>query len=77
MTTVQIARDVSDEAFQKIQAYLDDLVLTDPDWNGAEITLERDDYTCIPDNSSEDAMVVMVAINHIIAADLGTDDAED
>lgn len=66
MTTIQISYDVSDEKLQLIQLYLNDVALRDVNWNGVDFKIERDDFTCIPDNDSVDAVNLLHTIYEII-----------
>ncbi|MGI4812002.1 MAG: hypothetical protein ACRYG5_06690 [Janthinobacterium lividum] len=47
MTIINIDYAVPADAIAKIEAHLAEVAMRDPDWNGAEFTIERDDYTCI------------------------------
>ena len=66
MPTVQISRDVSNAALLRVQSVLDSQSLNNPNWNGAEFKIERDDYTCIPDDDSADACSLLILINRAI-----------
>lgn len=47
MTTINIDYDVSDDAVKRVRAALDDVAKRDPNWNGAEFTIARNDFTSI------------------------------
>lgn len=66
MTTIQIAYEVPAATVAKIEAHLDETALRDINWNGAEFKIERDDFTCIPDDDSADAVSLLHEINNII-----------
>lgn len=66
MTTVQIAHEVSNETFQKIKDFLAQVAISDVNWNGATFYVERDDFTCIPDDESADAVSLLTEIQSII-----------
>lgn len=65
-TTIQIAHDVSDATIAKIEANLATQVLRNSNWNGVNFRVERDDYTCIPDNDSDEAVALLHEISAII-----------
>ena len=50
MATIKVAYDVSDKAFEAIEALAVETVETGVNWDGAEISVERDDYTCVECN---------------------------
>lgn len=66
MTTIQIAHEVPAAAVAKIEALLDEAALLDPNWNGEKFSIERDDYTCIPDDNSPEAVSLLREIFGII-----------
>ena len=66
MTIIQIAYDVPAETVAKIVAHLDHVAETDPDWNGAEFVIERDECTCIP-AETYDSATLLSSINDIIS----------
>lgn len=65
-TKISIAYDVSAEAVEKIEARLREVAAFDPNWNGARFEVERDDYTCIPDDDSPRAVILLREIYDII-----------
>lgn len=67
MTIVQIAYEVPAETVAKIEAHLAEVALKDINWNGADFKIERDDFTCIPDDESADAVSLLIEINRIIS----------
>jgi len=69
MTTIQIAYDVTPAAVERVRTLLDDVALRDPNWNGAEFVIERDDYTCIPDRDDADACALLASIHHALRDD--------
>lgn len=72
MTTIQIAYEVSDEAVARVEALLCEVAMRDPNWNGANFQIERDEFTCIPDDESADAVILLRQIERAIC---GEDDA--
>lgn len=66
MTTIQIAYEVPAATVAKIEAHLADVAMRDINWNGAGFEIERDDYTCIPDDDSADAVALLHDIFNII-----------
>lgn len=66
MTTIQIAYAVPAVTLTKIEQYLDNTSLRDVNWNGAAFIIERADFTCIPDNTSLDAVQLLYQIQRII-----------
>ena len=66
MTTVQIAHEVSATTISKIEAMLAETAKTDPNWNGAEFSIERADFTSIPGCESADAVSLLQSINRTI-----------
>lgn len=65
MTIIQIAAEVPAATVAKIEAHLAETALN-VDWNGAEFEIERDDFTCIPDDDSAEAAALLCEIQHII-----------
>lgn len=45
--TITLDSTVSADAFARVQALAEEVVLRDCDWNGASISVERGDYTSI------------------------------
>lgn len=66
MTVIQIAYEVPAETVAKIEAHLQHVAMTDPDWNGADFIVQRDECTCIPDESYDSA-TLLTSINDIIS----------
>jgi hypothetical protein len=69
MTTIQIAYDVDAAAVARVEALLAEVAKRDVNWNGADFRIERDDFTCIPDNESPDAVILLGQINRAIAGE--------
>ena len=65
MTKIQIAYEVPADKVEEIREHLDEVAMRDPNWNGAEFDIERDEYTCIPDDSA-DAVRLFAQIQRII-----------
>lgn len=63
---IQIAHEVPAATVAKIQAHLDETAKNNLNWNGAKFEIERDEYTCIPENNSPDAVILLGEINRII-----------
>ena len=66
MTTIQIAYEVPADAFAKVEAHLEQVALRDVNWNGADFKIERDDFTCIADDESANAVALLGQIRAII-----------
>lgn len=66
MTTIQIAHEVPADIVNKISKYLDETAIKNINWNGADFVIERDEYTCIPNDESADAVNLLIAIDKII-----------
>ena len=66
MTTIQIAYEVSAEKFREIKDFLSKVAVNDCNWNGTTFNVERDDFTCIPDDDSADAVSLLIEIQSII-----------
>lgn len=66
MTIIQIAYEVPDAAVDRVRAMLDDAARRNPNWNGADFTIERDDSTCIPDDDSADACALLADVQRAI-----------
>lgn len=60
ITVVKVAFDVSDEAVERVEKIVDDVLMRDPNWNGSQIEIERDDFTCV-DCSDEVAGAVLLS----------------
>lgn len=54
-TVVSVAHDVSPSVFSRIATLLDREALRNPDWNGVDFRLVRDDYTSIDGHVDESA----------------------
>ncbi len=67
MTTIQIAYDVPANAVARVEALLAEVATRDVNWNGADFRIERDDFTCILDNESANAVSLLNQINRAIA----------
>ncbi|MFC0708813.1 hypothetical protein ACFSVK_19480 [Azorhizophilus paspali] len=63
MTTISIAYEESEAAVARVEALLDEVVMRNPNWNGAVFQIVRDDFTCIVDNESYDAVALLRQIN--------------
>lgn len=50
MTTITLAYEVTAEAAARVEAALADTAMRDPNWNGAEFQIERDDFTSVECN---------------------------
>lgn len=66
MTVIFVAYEVTSDTVEKIQILLDEVAATDPSWNGATFTIERSDFTCIPEDDSADAVKLLRKINEIV-----------
>lgn len=66
MPTIQIAHEVHNAAVDRVRAMLDDTARRNPNWNGADFTIERDDSTCIPDDDSADACALLADVQRAI-----------
>lgn len=66
MTTINIAYEVPKAVIADIQNLLDETARTDINWNGASFKIERDDFTCIPDDESPDAVILLRQIHDLI-----------
>jgi len=62
MTNIHINYNVSPEALKRVEDYLDHVATFNPSWNGANFNIVRDDYTCIPDSDSYDAVTLLNGI---------------
>jgi hypothetical protein len=49
-TTIRVSYDVPADAFERIQKRVNNFVLRDADFNGADVQLVRDEYTSIESN---------------------------
>lgn len=66
MTTIQIAYEVPAATVAKIETHLAETALRDINWNGVKFKIERDDFTCIANDDSADAVSLLHEINSII-----------
>jgi hypothetical protein len=67
MTIIQIAYEVPADAVARVEQVLDTARLTNPAWNGADFRIEREEYTCMPNNYSYDANALFSQIQAAIA----------
>lgn len=65
MTTINIAYEVPAATVAVIEAHLADTAMRNPNWNGAEFNIERDDFTSI-DEDGYDATALLYEIFAII-----------
>lgn len=63
MTTISIAYEEPQAAITRVQSLLDEVALRDPNWNGADFQIVRDDFTCIVDDDSYDAAALLTQIH--------------
>lgn len=47
MATIKVAHNVSDAALARIESVVENTLNYDCNWNGANIEIERDDFTCV------------------------------
>jgi len=47
MAIIKVAHDVSEEAIARINILREQVLNHDCDWSGAEITIERGEFTCV------------------------------
>lgn len=67
MTTLQIANEVQDATFAEIGTFIATERLSNPAWyEGGPIRLQRGDVTCIPDDDSDAALVLLQTVGHMI-----------
>jgi hypothetical protein len=71
---IQLAHEVSPEALARVEALLDKTALWDPNWSGADFTIQRDDYTCLPDSNTLKGAQLL---NNIQRAILGLPEGDD
>ncbi len=57
-TIIQIAYEETQEAVARVRELLDETALRDPNWNGTQFEIERDDFTCIPGRDDVAAAVL-------------------
>ena len=62
MTTIKIAYDVSDDAVARVESALNDVLLHDANWSGAEFKIERDEYTWIEGDESHNAASLLHSV---------------
>ena len=65
-TIIQIAYEESQEAVERVRALLEETALRDPNWNGADFVIERDDFTCFPDRDDADGCRLMSDIQRAL-----------
>lgn len=51
MTIIRIAYEESPEAVARVEKLLEEAAKYDPNWNGADFQIVRDDYTSMDDDS--------------------------
>ena len=51
MTIIRIAYEESPEAVARVEKLLEEVAMRDPNWNGADFQIIRDDYTSMDDDS--------------------------
>ena len=65
-TVIRIAYEEDQAAVQRVQVLLDGVALTDPNWNGAEFEIVRDDFTCM-DDERYDAAALLARVQGALA----------
>lgn len=68
MITIHIEDSASQEAVDRVRAHLDEVVLRDINFNGAEFEIERDDFTWI-DAEGYDAAALLNNVQRILSAE--------
>ena len=66
MATIQIAANISAEAFARVQALAAETEKTNPNWNGADIRVERGDFTCVEDADELAGSALLHAVHRAI-----------
>lgn len=69
MTTICIAHEVPAETVEKVSAFLTDTALRDPNWNGANFRIKRDDFTCIDGCDEYAGAALLNSIQKIISGE--------
>ena len=69
-TIIQIAYEETQEAVARVRELLDETALRDPNWNGAQFEVERDDFTCIPGRDDADAAVLFGKVQRALRNEL-------
>ena len=67
MTTIRISYDVSAATVAQIQEHLDQVAVTDPNWNGADFRIERDEHTCVEARDGYAGAALLSSIHSIIS----------
>ncbi len=66
MATVKIAHQHSDHQVSVIKWHLDSIRFHNPNFNGIDFVIERDDHTCIEGVNEIDGTILLTEINEIL-----------
>lgn len=66
MAIVRVSHNVSDAALARIEAVIEKTLNYDPNWNGASITIERDEFTCVECSDDLAGAQLLAKINRAI-----------
>lgn len=69
MVTIKLSHSVSDDKKREVEKMAQDEVLRNPNFNGAEIEVNRDEFTCVEDSDEVRGSILLSKVNAII---LGT-----
>lgn len=67
MTTITLAYEVNAAAVARVQRLLDDVALRDPNWNGAEFRIDRDEFTSIDGCDEISGAILLNRVQQAIA----------
>lgn len=63
---IEISEAISDATVRNIEKFLRDEAASQERWNSITFQIERGLYTCIPDDNSYDALMLLNAIHDVI-----------
>lgn len=66
MAIARVSHSVTDAALARIEAVIEKTLNYDPNWNGASIAIERDQFTCVECSDELAGLQLLAKINQAI-----------
>jgi len=62
VTVINLAHEVSDAAVERVRRLVDNVLSRNPNWSGAEIEIERDDFTWVDCSDELDGSMLLASV---------------
>jgi hypothetical protein len=66
MATVKVSHNVSESALERIEQVVERAMNYNPNWNGVDIKIERDDFTCVDCRDEVAGAQLLAEVNRAI-----------